>query len=258
MKTLVQLTFIMAMLASSLRATTVSTPASIATRGLVSVITQYLAEGGSIETLSMGDIVRRIDIEAANSTAQGKFIERFEILGGKGPIEPNAAAKMIGFTANQISEDRRQGLGRYVLWLAANEVSFTWETEDRVKMLLESAGLPLVNKGTWNQADTKTQSAFHVAQVPKPQPDDNRVQEDVTGRRAPKVVPEGTTSATNNATSQPNRLPSVQPPTPKKATETKSTPTPREEPTSSTPWSIIAVLIVAATGLLWLLVKNHK
>jgi hypothetical protein len=34
--------------------------------------------------------------------------------------------------------------------------------------------------------------------------------------------------------------------------------TPSEEPTSSTPWSIIVVLIVAATGLLWLLVKKRK
>lgn len=31
-----------------------------------------------------------------------------------------------------------------------------------------------------------------------------------------------------------------------------------EEPTSSTPWSVMAVLIVAATGLLWLLVKKRK
>ncbi len=34
--------------------------------------------------------------------------------------------------------------------------------------------------------------------------------------------------------------------------------TPSEEPTSSTPWSIIVVLIVAATGLLWLLLKKRK
>lgn len=33
---------------------------------------------------------------------------------------------------------------------------------------------------------------------------------------------------------------------------------PSEEPTSSTPWSIIVVLIVAAIGLLWLLVKKRK
>ena len=35
-------------------------------------------------------------------------------------------------------------------------------------------------------------------------------------------------------------------------------PTPSEAPASSTPWSIIVVLIVAATGLLRLLVKNRK
>lgn len=34
--------------------------------------------------------------------------------------------------------------------------------------------------------------------------------------------------------------------------------TPSEEPASSTPWSIIVVLIVAATGLLWLLLKKRK
>lgn len=47
-------------------------------------------------------------------------------------------------------------------------------------------------------------------------------------------------------------------PTPK-TSEVKPTPTfPSEEPASSTPWSIIVVLIVAATGLLWLLVKKRK
>lgn len=34
--------------------------------------------------------------------------------------------------------------------------------------------------------------------------------------------------------------------------------TPNEEPTSSTPWSVVAVLIVAASGLLWMLLKNRK
>jgi hypothetical protein len=47
------------------------------------------------------------------------------------------------------------------------------------------------------------------------------------------------------------------PPTPK-APEVRPAPTPSEEASSSTPWSIIVVLIVAATGLLWLLVKKRK
>jgi hypothetical protein len=44
-----------------------------------------------------------------------------------------------------------------------------------------------------------------------------------------------------------------------KAPEAKPTAlAPSEEPTSSTPWSVNAVLIVAAIGLLWLLVKKRK
>lgn len=53
-------------------------------------------------------------------------------------------------------------------------------------------------------------------------------------------------------------MPLINPQTSKKASEAKPTPLPSEELTSSTPWSIIVVLIVAATGLLWLLVKKRK
>lgn len=64
--------------------------------------------------------------------------------------------------------------------------------------------------------------------------------------------------ASAQASAIPTTVPEVQPAT-KQAPEAKPTQaTPSEEPTSSTPWSIIVVLIVAATGLLWLLVKNRK
>jgi hypothetical protein len=70
---------------------------------------------------------------------------------------------------------------------------------------------------------------------------------------------EASETATNQSASKANSTHLVEPPAPKKAPEAKpTTPTPSEEPTSSTPWSIIVVLIVAATGLLWLLVKNRK
>ena len=51
----------------------------------------------------------------------------------------------------------------------------------------------------------------------------------------------------------------VQPPAPKKAPEAKPTvQKPSEEPASSTLWSIIVVLIVAACGLLWLLLNRRS
>jgi hypothetical protein len=69
------------------------------------------------------------------------------------------------------------------------------------------------------------------------------------GESSPKANP----PAANNT-----QAPSfVQPPAPKKALEAKPA-TPSEEPTSSTPWSVVAVLIVTATGLLWLVLKKRK
>ncbi len=55
----------------------------------------------------------------------------------------------------------------------------------------------------------------------------------------------------------PKPPPVVQPPT-SKASEAKPSPTPSEEPTSPTLWSMVAVLFVAAIGLLWLLLKKRK
>ncbi len=52
--------------------------------------------------------------------------------------------------------------------------------------------------------------------------------------------------------------PSVKPSPVPKVPEAKPAPTPGEEPTSSTPWSVVAVLIIAVIGLLWLVLKKRK
>lgn len=80
------------------------------------------------------------------------------------------------------------------------------------------------------------------------------------------AVLKGETLATLNAGANqpPESTPTLKPlpamplPAPKKAPESRSTLTPTEEPAASTPWSIIVVLIVAATGLLWLLLKGRR
>lgn len=71
------------------------------------------------------------------------------------------------------------------------------------------------------------------------------------GESSPNANPSAATNA---------QAPSlVRPTAPKKAPEAKHTPTtPSEEPASSTPWSIIIVLIVTVLGLLWLALKNRK
>jgi hypothetical protein len=59
-------------------------------------------------------------------------------------------------------------------------------------------------------------------------------------------------------TSQKVQTPKAKSSSAPKTPEARPATTSTEEPASSTPWSFIVVLIVAATGLLWLLVKNRK
>lgn len=113
MKTLL-IIFSLIVLTFTAQGTTVSTPASIATRGLRVIIESYLANGGDIKRLTMEKVMERVDREAANSTAQGKFEDRFEILGGSGPVDQTSMAKVIAYTANRVGEDRRDAPGRYV------------------------------------------------------------------------------------------------------------------------------------------------
>ena len=68
---------------------------------------------------------------------------------------------------------------------------------------------------------------------------------------------ESTTTNLDSPTATSQLPPVVRPPTPTKAHEVKP-PTLSEKPTSSTPWSIVAVLVVVAFGLLCLLLKKRK
>jgi hypothetical protein len=71
------------------------------------------------------------------------------------------------------------------------------------------------------------------------------------------VARQAESGSTNDASSASLRIESPQPV--KQAPEANLTrPAPSEEPVSSTLWSIVVVLIVAACGLLWLLLKGRK
>lgn len=64
---------------------------------------------------------------------------------------------------------------------------------------------------------------------------------------------------TSTASDQRTKQTVLAPPTAKKINEAKSAaPTPSEEPKSSTPWSVVVVMIVAALGLLWLVLKRRS
>lgn len=56
----------------------------------------------------------------------------------------------------------------------------------------------------------------------------------------------------------PSSTQTIRPSSSKPSDTNLTSPTAESPPTSSTPWSVVAVLIVAAIGLLWLLLKGRK
>ena len=73
-----------------------------------------------------------------------------------------------------------------------------------------------------------------------------------------KINPSSPPSPSLDFSKSKNSASPIKETTPKKASEVRLASSPNEEPPSSTPWSIIVVLIVAGCGVLWLLVKRRK
>lgn len=80
-----------------------------------------------------------------------------------------------------------------------------------------------------------------------------------TGREPTKTNPLAPPSQSHDFRKKANSASAIKEPTPMKDPSTlQATTTINEQPTSSTLWSIVVIVIAAAIGLLWLLVKKHK
>jgi hypothetical protein len=118
-----------------------------------------------------------------------------------------------------------------------------------------------------NQATLRQEVGKHIATIGDAQWIKDRIEKIVLPK--PQSIGKPATKANPSAPTQQQQQPrsdevvplptSAQPPTTSKAPSTASEPTiPREQPTSSTPWSIIVILILAALGLLWLVLKRRS
>jgi hypothetical protein len=108
----------------------------------------------------------------------------------------------------------------------------------------------------WRAVDTTRQ--FNLRNQHQRADEQERLRQVGQLTRGEAVSGLSTNAATTTQATPSPPPPMVQPPAPKKSPEAKPAPTSSEQSTSKTPWSIIVVLIVAAIGLLWLLVKKRK
>jgi hypothetical protein len=238
MKILIQtVIFLWALHAS---ASTVTTPAGLLTEAVRNAIYASLAEGEKVENLIPARLNQKLNIETLKKVAQGDIWSRFQLVSATKVQDPDSKNRILAVTAFQVSEDRHSEIGRYVVWINAKSspppweslVWVTWEPETKVAQIFQAAKVALEDKGVWQQPNT-----IRVVRMAETKPNSSASSPINTLRHS---EPEPNQSA------------------PFEGRESNAAMTPSEEPSSSTPWSVIVILIVAATGLLRLLLKNRK
>jgi hypothetical protein len=150
---------------------------------------------------------------------------------------------------------------KYTLWLMK---SWQWQAPLRLCFEVETVTMPSRRRLVDYDGPIPPPPGFEGADMKAPkdwEADDKFIALTTEHRPAQGTLPPKYQAMNDKAQAEAAAQKSstaIQPPAPKTALSTSSTSTPSEEPTSSTPWSIIVVLIVAAMGLLWLLVKKRK
>ena len=138
----------------------------------------------------------------------------------EGPYDSTLMMVMAAPIERQFDQDKHE-LGRWAVWKTfRGQIVTRWHPEPEI-----------ISFSAW--PDVQSVIAEHSKAVGKiaepskaPQPSQSELVEPQSSKASPLPKPEPTTSS--------------------------------EEPKSSTPWSVVAVLIVAAIGLLWLLLKKRK
>lgn len=231
-------------------ASTIITPAGLLTNALENAISKHLQNGGRVEEITATKLAPLLNLEALTKVSKGDLWSRLQMVADTKVQAPDSKNRILAVTSFQILEDRRAGAGRYVVWMNAKNpppaweslIWTSWETQEKVDSIFRSSGVVLQDKGVWKQPNTKNLEGMR--EESKTSPDSPQLD----GAKTLEVkssIDQLHTIAPSSVNNMEVKSPSLVKPS-------------SEEPTSSMPWSIIVVLIVAACGLLWLLVKNRK
>lgn len=171
----------------------------------------------------------------------------------KPSLSPQAALALFDKMASSLKSELGQGriVANIPNYGDASDVKSTavlWLIETDIILLQlnrypSRGGIEVVRRSNeaWRSSMGADESDFWVETLDPKTTDESR----------PETQAQQTSSKSINAPITPHS-PS------KNVPEIKPASSPSEKPTSTTSWSIIVVLIVAATGLLWLRVKNRK
>ena len=144
---------LLALLRTQGQAATVSTPASRITSGVAFALTRIQEQHGQKKSVEIQDLGAFLNLDRMNEEAQGSLESRITLFGDRGPVQGQEL--ILAITSDQISEDRRASIGRYVVWGKGDAIDVRWESEETVSAIFAQSKIALPNKGVWKQPDTR-------------------------------------------------------------------------------------------------------
>jgi hypothetical protein len=133
-------------------AESISTPASTASTAIANALTLYQKEHDGSFPKSLKELNGRyLNLDQVEQMLPGLADERFLVLGDStvemvspNPNELFTTGRMVAVIKMPVSEDRRRGIGRYVVWQDdANRLRVSWLDEAIVATQFRKAGIPL-------------------------------------------------------------------------------------------------------------------
>ena len=127
--------------ARTLEASTVSTRLNSVANGLADRISGYATKHNGNAPKSWDDLKPFVDFERAEINLGASFQSTMTLFSGVYPaLEGAAGDRIVAITAFPIDEDRRNGIGRYIVYQQTNgDFGARWESEQTIQKALVTA-----------------------------------------------------------------------------------------------------------------------
>lgn len=213
-------------------------------------------------------------VKDGNLVVVAKFYSNKEV--AFGPLGSMTYSSEVEVTQTLLGKSAQRMKASYKVWAKSEKGTdgkFHTSRDELSEVPTEGVELIAIGKRYDDDGDFHTKGEFYIRRYVYFTPQNlERVNDMIakyhaekktgTGEAAklemPRATPASVASSPDEKPSPANSPPLVQPLVPKKPPQAQPAPTLSEEPSSTIPWSIIVVLIVAATGLLWLLLKRRS
>jgi len=138
---------------SHLAASTISTQLSSIARGIADRIDVYAHEHEGVLPASWDDLRTYMDVSRMEINLGVPLNEKMLLFGKNHPIiEDAAGVEIVAMTAFPIDEDRRNGIGRYVVYREkSGKFAAKWEAEDAIQNALAKSNVSVPSAAVFQE-----------------------------------------------------------------------------------------------------------